>query len=82
MTDRQELSLGDANQIISTARRLAYGSNSRATPAEKVAMANQAGAVAAAEIATHNVVDLPTRKVAEPAEQGTVVEQGTERARG
>lgn len=82
MTDRQEISLGDANGMIETARRLAFGSNKYATKEQRQAMANQAGAVAAAEIATHNVVDLPTRNVADAAEQGTVVEQGAERARG
>ncbi len=81
MTDRQEFSLADANAQIEAARRLAFGSNKYATQEEKRAMANQAGAFAAAEIATHHVVDLPTRKVAEPAEQGTI-DQGQERARG
>lgn len=82
MTARQELSLGDANGMIETARRLALGSNKFATKEQRYAMANQAGAAAAAEIATHHVVDLPTRKVAEPAEEGTVVEQGAARVRG
>jgi len=83
MTNRQELSLGDANEMITTARRLAYGSaNPKYTSKEqRQAMANQAAAAAAAEIATHNVVDLPTRSVADAAEQGTI-EQGAERARG
>lgn len=81
MSNRQSLELGDANQMIETARRLAFGSNKYATKDQRQAMANQAGAVAAAEIATHNVVDLPTRNVADAAEQGTV-EQAAERARG
>ncbi len=81
MTNRQALELGDANQMIETARRLAFGSNKYATKDQRQAMANQAGATAAAEIATHNVVDLPTRNVADAAEQGTV-EQAAERARG
>ncbi len=80
MTDRHELSLGDANGMIETARRLAYGSNKYASKDQRQAMANQAGAVAAAEIATHNVVDLPTRSVADASEQGTI-EHGAERAR-
>lgn len=82
MTNRQELSLGDANAQIETARRLAYGSNKYATREERQRMANEAGAVAAAEIATHNVVDLPTRNVASAAEEGTVVDQAQERSRG
>lgn len=81
MTDRHELSLDKANDMISTARRLAYGSNKYASRDERQRMANEAGAVAAAEIATHNVVDLPTRTVADPAPEGTV-EQAPERARG
>lgn len=68
MTARQELSLDAANGQIDTARRLAYGSNKYATKAERQAMANQAGAVAAAEIATHTVVDLPKRSFAEAVE--------------
>ena len=81
MTNRQSLELGDANQMIETARRLAFGSNKYATKDQRQAMANQAGAVAAAEIATHNVVDLPTRSVADAAPEGTV-EQAAERGRG
>ncbi len=81
MTNRQPLELGDANQMIDTARRLAFGSNKYATRDQRQAMANQAGAVAAAEIATHNVVDLPTRNVADAAEQGTI-EPAAERGRG
>jgi hypothetical protein len=82
MTNRQSLELGEANGMIETARRLAYGSNKYATREERQRMANEAGAVAAAEIATHNVVDLPTRNVASAAEEGTVIEQGAERGRG
>lgn len=82
MTNRHELSLADANTQIDTARRLAYGSNKYATREERQRMANEAGAVAAAEIATHNVVDLPTRSVADAAPEGTVTEQGQERGRG
>ena len=81
MTNRQSLELGDANQMIETARRLAFGSNKYATKDQRQAMANQAGAVAAAEIATHNVVDLPTRAVVDAADQGTV-DQNAERGRG
>lgn len=77
----EALELGEANQMISDARRLAYGSNRYATKDERQAMANQAGAVAAAEIATHHKVALPTKTVAEGADQGTV-EQAAERARG
>jgi hypothetical protein len=82
MTARQELSLGEANKQIDDARRLAYGSNKYASKAERQAMANEAGAVAAAQIATHNAVDLPTRSVGSAAEEGTVVDQGQERGRG
>ena len=81
MTNRQSLELGDANQMIETARRLAFGSNKYATKDQRQAMANQAGSVAAAEIATHNEVDLPTRAVVDAAEQGTG-EPATERGRG
>ena len=77
---RETIELSEANQMISDARRLAYGSNKYASKDERQAMANQAGAVAAAEIATHKSVPLPTRTVAEGAEQGTV-EQSAERAR-
>ena len=79
MTNRQALELGDANEMIETARRLAFGSNKYANKDQRQAMADQAGAVAAAEIATHNVVNLPTRNVANAAEQGTV-EQSADRA--
>lgn len=82
MTNRQSLELGEANGMIETARRLAYGSNKYATREERQRMANEAGAVAAAEIATHNVVDLPTRNVASAAEEGTIIGQGPERGRG
>jgi hypothetical protein len=82
MTNRHSLELGEANQMIETARRLAFGSNKYASREERQRMANEAGAVAAAEIATHNVVDLPTRNVASAAEEGTVIEQAAERGRG
>ena len=81
MTNRQDLSIAEANGMIETARRLAYGSNKYATKGERQAMANEAGAVAAAEIATHNVVDLPKRSFAEAVEAERD-EPAAERARG
>ena len=44
-------------------------------------MANEAGAVAAAEIATHNVIDLPKRSFTEAVEAERE-EPAAERARG
>lgn len=80
---RDAIELTEANQVISDARRLAYGSNKYASKEERQAMANQAGAVAAAELATHHTVPLPARQVqaADGAEQQGTVEQGSERGR-
>ena len=65
---KPELNIEEANTTISNARRLAWGSNQYANKAERQAMANQAGAVAAAELATHFAIDIPKKSHVEAEE--------------
>lgn len=60
---REEITAEEANHVIDDARRLAWGSNKFAkTNEQKAAIADQAGAVAAAEVASKFTVKFPPKK--------------------